>query len=164
MVVKYAHLNDFEQWLALAREVEPLFGPMIKDDGFKSALMDAISNQTALCISSAEGSALAGGIIISKDLNEIMWLAVSEADRGKGFGRQLVASALNALDTTRDIVVQTFDRTVKEGQAARKLYAVFGFIDDQDGGLNPAGIPTVIMKRPGAKPTATKSSNAHRLR
>ena len=159
MVVTYANLNDLEQWLALAREVEPLFGPMVEDDSFKSALMDAISNKTALCISSAEGPALAGGIVISKDSNEIMWLAVSEAERGKGYGRQLVASALNALDTTIDIVVQTFDHTVKEGKAARKLYADFGFLDDQDGGLNPAGIPTVLMKRSGAKQTPAKSSN-----
>ena len=88
-----------------------------------------------------------------------MWLAVSEAERGRGYGRQLVASALNALDTTIDIVVQTFDHTVKEGKAARKLYADFGFLDDQDGGLNPASIPTVLMKRSGAKPTPAKSSN-----
>ena len=71
MVVTYANLNDLEQWLVLAREVEPLFGPMVEDDGFRSALTDAISNQTALCISSAEGSALAGGIVISKDLNRM---------------------------------------------------------------------------------------------
>ena len=52
MVVTYAHLNDLEHWLILAKEVEPLFGPMVEDDGFRSALTDAISNQTALCIPS----------------------------------------------------------------------------------------------------------------
>ena len=97
-------------------------------------------------------------------MNEIMWLAVSEAERGKGYGRQLLEAALRVLDTTGDIVVQTFDRTVEEGKAARRLYADFGFVDDRDGGLNPAGIPTVLMKRSGAKPIPTKPSNARRRR
>jgi hypothetical protein len=35
---------------------------------------------------------------------------------------------------------------VKAGEAARKIYLKFGFRDYKDGGKNPAGIDTVIMK------------------
>jgi len=49
------------------------------------------------------------------------------------------------------IRVQTFDETVALGKPARKLYIDFGFTDDKKGGLNPAGIPTVIMQLSGSE-------------
>lgn len=147
MIVEHSNLNDFGQWLALAKEVEPLFGPMVDDENFRTALENAISSKNAFCIRLAEGEQLGGGIIISKDLNEIVWLAVSAANRKKGCGRKLIEFALKNLKQNQDIWVQTFDNSVEQGKAARKLYADFGFIDDKSAGLNPAGIPTVIMKR-----------------
>jgi hypothetical protein len=56
--------------------------------------------------------------------------------------------ALNHLDKDRDIFVQTFDDSVKEGKGARTLYTGFGFFDFKKAGNNPAGFPTVIMKLP----------------
>jgi hypothetical protein len=40
---------------------------------------------------------------------------------------------------------------VKAEEAARKIYMKFGFKDNKDGGKNPAGIDTVIMKRENSK-------------
>lgn len=51
------------------------------------------------------------------------------------------------LDPGREMTVQTFAPGVPEGEAARRLYMKYGFADREDGGLNPAGIRTVIMVR-----------------
>ncbi|SCY61475.1 GNAT family N-acetyltransferase [Desulfoluna spongiiphila] len=143
--------SDLEAWIALAREVEPLFGPMAGDASFRAALKQAIQDEHAFCLRQepdAPHKPLAGGIVISPDTNEIAWLAVSAASRGKGIGTALLGEALAHLTPQEAIVVQTFDGSVPEGQAARSLYARFGFVDLKHGGDNPAGLPTVIMERP----------------
>ncbi len=145
MRVEYSEADDFEAWLALAREVEPLFGPMADDAGFQAGLKMAIEGRTAFCIRSEEG--LKGGIVIAKESNEIAWLAVSRQYRQRGCGRELLSHAISQLDQQKSILVQTFAEAVPAGASARKLYAAFGFADLKEGGLNPAGVPTVIMRR-----------------
>lgn len=149
MNVDYAAAPDYTPWLDLAREVEPLFGPMADDPGFQDALKQAISEKTAFCVRTGTNGrepALKGGIVISREANEILWVAVSQAFRGKGAGKALLAFAMEELDRTTPIRVQTFDGSTPEGRAARALYKDFGFSDHEDGGPNPAGIPTVIMQ------------------
>ena len=142
-------MADFEAWLLLAKEVEPLFGPMTEDLGFQDALKKVLNVNNAFCVpwnSDEIRNRLKGGIIISKESNEIVWFAVSAKFRGLGYGRKLLTFALSELNSKEDIFVQTFDSSIPEGKAARKLYLDSGFTDFKDAGLNPAGIPTVIMK------------------
>ena len=149
MNIVYAELTDFDAWIALAREVEHLFGPMADEVPFQDALRQAISQKTAFCIRAdldGKDRALKGGIVISKESNEIAWLAVSDRYRRKGYGRELLKFAISRLNHHKSIFVQTFDESSFEGKAARKLYFDFGFIDNKNGGLNPAGIATVIMQ------------------
>jgi len=149
MNIAYAELTDFDAWLALAREVEYLFGPMADEVPFQDALRQAISQKTAFCIrtdSDGRDQALKGGIVISKESNEIAWLAVSGKYRGKGYGRELLKFAISNLNSKESIFVQTFDESSLEGKAARKLYLDSGFTDNKNGGLNPAGFNTVIMQ------------------
>lgn len=141
--------DDFDTWIALAREVEPLFGPMADEETFQEALRQAIMSDTAFCIRSdrnEKDKTLKGGIVISRESNEIVWFAVSRNSRGRGLGRQLLEFAIGKLNPAESIFVQTFDKAVPEGKPARKLYLDFGFTDLRDGGLNPAGIPTVMME------------------
>ncbi|MCP4749247.1 MAG: GNAT family N-acetyltransferase [Desulfobacteraceae bacterium] len=155
MDVIYSKITDFDAWIALAREVEPLFGPMAEEKAFQKALRQAIIEKTAFCILSdpnEKDSFLKGGIVISKESNEIVWFAVSEQYRRIGYGRQLLEVAINKLNPQESVFVQTFDGSVSEGKAARKLYFDFGFTDHKNGGLNPAGVPTVIMKLEKQKP------------
>jgi ribosomal protein S18 acetylase RimI-like enzyme len=122
---------------------------MADEKAFQDALRQAISENRAFCIRADQvekDDSLKGGIVISRELNEIAWLAVSKRYRGMGFGRQLLEFAVGRLNPQESIFVQTFDESVPEGNAARKLYLDFGFADLEDGGLNPAGVPTVIMK------------------
>ncbi|MGE4519744.1 MAG: GNAT family N-acetyltransferase [Desulfobacteraceae bacterium] len=151
MKAEYSVLSDYRSWISLAGEVEYLFGPMTEEKTFQMALKQAVEDKNALCIrvNDKKGEeVLAGGVIVSKDLNEILWFAVSEEYRSMGYGKSLLSSALNHLDKDRDIFVQTFDDSVKEGKGARILYTGFGFFDFKKAGNNPAGFPTVIMKLP----------------
>lgn len=147
--VRTAIASDLGAWLALAREVEPLFGPMADDASFQAALKQAIKDENAFCLRLETDAPLAGGVVISPDTNEIEWLAVSGAHRGRGLGAALLEKALARLNPEKNIVVQTFDGSVPEGHAARALYARFGFVHREDGGDNPAGLPTVIMEQAG---------------
>ncbi|NLP04238.1 MAG: GNAT family N-acetyltransferase [Fibrobacter sp.] len=149
MEVVRSQETDFERWILLAREVEPLFGPMAEELDFQEALRHAISSSTAFCIYSepnGDNKKLIGGVVISKEKNEIAWLAVSQQYRGNGCGRKLIEFAISKLNQQKNISVQTFDKSVHEGKSARNLYLDFGFSDVQDGGINPAGILTVIMQ------------------
>ncbi len=137
--------GDIDAWLALAEEVEPLFGPMAGEEGFSRAVREIIAAKKAFCIRDGEG--LAGVIAISGEENAIEWLAVAARARGKGYGRELLAFALEECDPGRPVTVQTFDDSCPEGAAARKLYADAGFVEVEKAGPNPAGLGTVILRR-----------------
>ena len=154
MDVDHSKVTDLDAWIELAREVEPLFGPMADEPAFQEGLRQAISDNTAFCIRSDPNEndrSIKGGIVISIDSNEIAWLAVSKQHRGMGYGRQLLQYAIGKLNRQESIFVQTFHESVSEGKTARKLYLNFGFTDLKDGGLNPAGVPTVIMHLAASK-------------
>ena len=153
MKISHATASDFDAWISLAREVEHLFGPMADDISFQEALNQAISDGTAFCVRSEKNEhdrTLKGGIVISRESNEIAWFMVSGTSRGKGYGKALLHFAINQLNTHDPILVQTFDGSVAEGVPARKLYGKFGFTDHEKGEMNPAGVPTIIMQRPGS--------------
>ncbi|HQG30443.1 MAG TPA: GNAT family N-acetyltransferase [Deltaproteobacteria bacterium] len=143
-------LVDFHQWIRLAGEVEPLFGPMVEDPGFHEGLRRSISEGNAFCVRVSDGesgSTLQGGIIISREENEILWFAVAQGCRGQGIGKALLEEAIGHLDQSRPMTVITFDKSVEAGIPARRLYRMYGFDDHRPGDLNPAGVPTVIMAR-----------------
>lgn len=138
--------KDVVVWMDLAKEVEPLFGPMVGQDDFHAAMKEIISSQNAFCTRNENGQPL-GIIAVAPEQNEILWLAVAHAARGYGIGKELLAHAIDCLDAKRPIRVQTFAAGVPSGTGARKLYLNAGFVDIADGGLNPAGLPTVWMEK-----------------
>jgi len=151
MHIELSHPCDLSDWLALAREVEPLFSPMSDVPEFQDGLRQAMQEKRVLSVrldDSQSASQLAGGIIIDALENEILWLAVSGVSRGKGIGRLLLREAIDRLDPNRPVYMQTYDETIEAGAAARALYLNMGFRDIRDGGENPAGLSTVIMERP----------------
>ena len=149
MDVHYSKLTDFDAWMALAKEVGPLFGLIADEVAFQEALRQAISNNAAFCIRPApngKDETLTGGIVVSKESNEIAWFAVASRYRRMRYGRQLIKFAISKLNRRETLFLHTFDEPVSEGKAARRLYFEFGFTDYTNGGLNPAGVPTVIMQ------------------
>ena len=154
--IRSAEPRDVPGWLALAKEVEHLFGPMSEVPEFRAALDGAIASGHALAAvaPSDDGEEeLAGGIVLSPEGGSIEWLAVSARARGTGLGRELLAAAIARLDPARAVRVQTFAPASADGTAARRLYASFGFEDREDAEPTPAGVPTVIMVRraPGGR-------------
>lgn len=147
-MIRLVTKQDLDAWMELAREVEPLFGEMVGNEDFINGIKDCTSEASAFCVVNTDNE-IEGIIAINKAINEIAWLAVGEKCRGKGYGYQLLERAIDSLDNSKPIYVQTFSPGVKTGEAARKIYLKFGFRDDKDGGKNPAGIDTVIMKRCG---------------
>ena len=148
--IRDAEPRDLSGWLALAKEVEHLFGPMSEVPEFRAALDGAIASGHALAavVPSDDGEEeLAGGIVFSPEGGSIEWLAVSTRARGTGLGRELLAAAIARLDPARTVSVQTFAPASADGAAARRLYAAFGFEDREDAGPTPAGVPTVTMVR-----------------
>lgn len=70
MDVVCSKLTDFDTWIALASEVEPLFGPMADEIDFHQSLRQTISLNTAYCIYSEpndDNRKLIGGVVISKE-------------------------------------------------------------------------------------------------
>ena len=138
--------KDIVVWLDLAKEVEPIFGPMIGQDDFHTALKNIISSQSAYCARNENGCPL-GIVAVSPAENEILWLAVFASARGQGIGQELLKYALSQLDAAAPVRVQTFSVSVPAGAPARKLYLAAGFLDTADVGINPAGLPTVFMEK-----------------
>ncbi len=139
--------KDLAAWLELAREVEPLFGPMLGHDAFHNAMKSAIISKNAYCIRHAEHSTPLGIIVISPERNEIDWLAVKASARGKGVGKALLEHAISTMPASLPLRVQTFSATVAAGLSARMLYLRAGFCEKTTAGLNPAGYPTVIFEK-----------------
>jgi ribosomal protein S18 acetylase RimI-like enzyme len=144
ITVRAAVLTDYPCWLELAGEVEPLFGPMVNEPEFCSSLRAAIIEGQAFCAGGEDG-VFHGGIVISRQANEILWLAVARQSRGRGVGAALMHEALGRLDHERPVTVTTFAPAVEAGGPARRLYESLGFRDSSPAGQNPAGIPTVTM-------------------
>lgn len=138
--------QDYNSWIELAKEVEPLFGPMSDSQEFQDGIKFCIQNNNAFGIRSDDG-ALAGVIAVDRDNNEILWLAVGKKFRGNKYGDMLVRKAIDELQGNGDIYVQTFSSDIEEGKSARTIYGKNGFIVLKDAGKNPANIDTVIMVR-----------------
>jgi ribosomal protein S18 acetylase RimI-like enzyme len=129
--------RDVASWLEIAREAEPLFGPM---PDFESTLQRNISRGTAFCVRDAGGGVQGGVLLRAAPHTQITWLAVRVAARRRGIGQALVAEALRRCPRPCEVLVDTFGQDSIEGYPARRLYESFGFVpaehlpDGPDGG------------------------------
>lgn len=145
-MIRLLTTNDYETWLTLAKEVEPLFGPLVNSKEFQEGINDCIKNKNAYCVEDEDHNVV-GIIALNRKENEIAWLAVGEKFRGNKYGDKLLKKAIEELEEKGNIYVQTFSSITKEGKNARKLYEKNGFKDLKNAGKNPAQIETVIMLR-----------------
>ena len=121
--------DDVASWLEIAREVQPLFGPM---PDFESTLRRNISRGTALCVRDPSGQVLGGMLLRAAPHTQITWLAVRSSARRRGVGHALVAEALRRYPPPCEVLVDTFGEDVIEGFPARRLYQSFGFLPGED--------------------------------
>jgi GNAT superfamily N-acetyltransferase len=123
---------DLPAWRLLAREVEPLFGPMVGVPAFEEALAGKVSRGQALCVRELDhdgGAPLLGGLLWSSHppRYRIGWLAVTARARRQGVGRQLVAVALARVEAPASVDVVTFGDDNPAGLPARQFYLNLGF-------------------------------------
>jgi GNAT superfamily N-acetyltransferase len=144
--------RDVPAWLALAKEVEPLFGPLVHDDRFRRALWRNIARGSALCMRAGDrspGNPLMGGLLLSSHppQYQIGWLAVARCWRRQGVGRLLVAHALARVRRPATVSVITFGPGVPGGEAARSFYAKLGFVPCEPAEEGPDGHSRQVYRR-----------------
>jgi GNAT superfamily N-acetyltransferase len=152
MRVRIAENEDYRPWLCLAAEVEPLFGPMVREPRFQQALRRNIGRRTAFCVredDDAPGASLLGGLLFSPTppLYTIGWLAVAEAYRRQGIGRLLVEYVVRQVRPPAEMVVTTFGRDLAGGYAARQFYERMGFKPAEMVACAPDGSARQIYRR-----------------
>jgi len=149
---RLAERADVEPWLALAREVEPLFGPMASDPVFQRALLRNIARGTAFCIREQDGvpgSRLLGGLLLSTrpPVYRVGWLAVTARERRHGLGRALLERALAGVPENAEVLVITFGPDVLGGESARAFYMKMGFTPAEAADPAPNGVSRQVFRR-----------------
>lgn len=124
MNVVQATAEDLPAWHALAREMEPLFGPMLNDPQFHAALQRNIERGTALCVRAHDGAAgapLWGALLYSPKVPvaKLNWLGVIASQRRTGVGLQLFHAMRVGLHDADTLEVVTFGEDHAGGLAAR---------------------------------------------
>jgi ribosomal protein S18 acetylase RimI-like enzyme len=156
MLVHIAQDRDFDQWLALAGEVEPHFGPLRGDPTFHRALRANIERGTAFCVRENDGppgTRLLAGLLFSparpdRPEYRIGWLAVGAAWRRRGIGRRLVNHALDLVEPPAHVSVVTFgDDETETSRAARRFYEDLGFRPAEPAAPGPEGGARQVFRR-----------------
>ena len=132
MRIQTATRDDVGSWLALAKEVEFLFGPMVNEPNFHAALHKNIDRETAYCIREQDGNPgtpLMGGMLFSAKppVYHIGWLSVAGRGRRQGVGTALVEHAIGLVKPPAELLVETFGEDNPGGLPARRLYERLGF-------------------------------------
>ena len=134
LTVEQATISDIPAWIALAEEVEPLFGPLVYSPDFLSALDRNIARGSAFCIHSQDSLAtdacsLLGGVLFSSHPPHyrIGWLAVARRYRRRGVGLALMRHAICLIRPPAELSVVTFGEDVPDGEPARQFYRSLGF-------------------------------------
>jgi GNAT superfamily N-acetyltransferase len=152
MEARAAERADFGPWLELAKEVEPLFGPMARDPIFQRALSRNIARGTAYCIRENDGgmgSRLVAGLLLSPrpPIYRIGWLVVTASERRSGLGRTLLHRALVGIEPPAEILVVTFGPDVPGGESARSFYRKMGFASGEMAEPAPNGASRQVFRK-----------------
>ncbi|MDF4251907.1 GNAT family N-acetyltransferase [Streptomyces sp. WMMB303] len=151
MSVRPARKTDFPALLRLAAEVEHWFGPMVAEPGFHRALEEHIRRSTALVAVSAQADILGGLLFAPTHPNHhVDWLVVSEAARGTGVGRELMAEAERRFvrgPGSIDVVTFGADHPGAVAGGARVFYERLGFAPAEMAEPGPEGGSRQVFRR-----------------
>ena len=152
MKVQIATRIDIPSWLELASEVEFLFGPMVDQPDFQSALRKNIDRGSAYCVREQDRSAgapLMGGLFLSCRPSEydIRWLSVAEQWRRRGIGTVLLEHVFGLINSPAELLVTTFGDDNLEGQPARQFYKKMGFEPFAEAPPGPEGGSREVFRK-----------------
>lgn len=131
-MVIFANENDIDSWMKLVREVRWNFPGLETEKSLtehRQTVLKFIKSGEAICI--MDGSKMAAVLLFSKEHNMICFLAVLPEYRKRGYASELMKTALESLDRTKEISVSTFREDDEKGTAPRTLYKKFGFIEGE---------------------------------
>ncbi len=159
--VRIAVEADRGPWFELAREVEPTFGPLVDDSGFRAALATQIARGTAFCVRVDDGdpgSPLLGGLLLSPHppVYSIGWLAVAQRARRQRIGWMLVGHAAGLVEPPAEMVVTTFGPETPAGRAARAFFSALGFRAAEPALAGPEGGPRQVFRRMVDRPIISR--------
>jgi ribosomal protein S18 acetylase RimI-like enzyme len=134
MVIRFAEKNELAKWKILAKNVAEIFGnpTMDTDSEFIDYAERKIKQKEALIAVDDKNEEFFGFIGFSRHFNRITWFGVLDKYRNKGIGSKLLSMALNEMDNTKEITVETYRENYIPGQPARHLYKKYGFIQIED--------------------------------
>lgn len=147
MLIRYAITSDIPAWIRLADDVASVFRApeMARDPEFLAYIQSKISKNEALIAIDMSTSSCLGIIGFSRTHNRISWFGVYEIQRGKGVGSKLLRIALDELDRSKEISVETFRSDYAKGAAAKHVYRKFGFVDVDNDLVDKLGNPICKM-------------------
>jgi ribosomal protein S18 acetylase RimI-like enzyme len=142
--IAVATVDDIPAWVELAREAEPLFGPMVDDPGFHAALRRCVDRGSAFCVRESDGppgSPLVAGLLFSPKppVYKLGWLVVTSSCRRQGVGRALAQYAIGLIRPPAELTVVTFGEDNEAGQPARHFYESLGFCPGEAAPRGPEG-------------------------
>ena len=159
MQLFYGTREDLGEWMALVEQIRRDFPGLETPEGMeehRAAVGKSMGKRQAIGVRS--GGRIAGVLLFSRSRNMICCLGVSPEHRRRGIASMLLAEALQNLDRTREISVQTFRREDEKGAAPRALYRKFGF---REGALVEAmGYPNQEFVLPPVCPGPGDASHA----
>ncbi|MFF7243240.1 GNAT family N-acetyltransferase [Embleya sp. NPDC008237] len=152
MIVRLAQAADRPGLLALAAEVEHWFGPMVEEPGFHTALDEHIGAGLALVVPRDSGPGLLGGLLFGAEppVHHVHWLVVSEAARGRGVGRALMAEATRRYvrgPGTIELITFGADHPGAIEGGSRAFYASLGFVAAEPAERGPEGGSRQVFRR-----------------
>lgn len=150
MRVEIGKREDITRWMALVRSASISFPGLETEaalEEHRQTVLHFMEERRALCV--RHGEDILGVLLFSEKHNQICFLAVSPESRRQGIGSMLLGEALNRLDRSRDITVETYRAGDVRGTAPRALYRRFGF---EEGKLaEEFGYPVQELVLPASK-------------
>jgi GNAT superfamily N-acetyltransferase len=134
MVISLAKPEEIMKWQTVAKDVAEIFGNlnMPNDPEFIEYAKRKISQREAYIAIDEFDKEFYGFIGFSKHFNRITWFGVLKEHRNKGIGSKLLEKAIDELDKTKDITVETYRENYEPGKPARYTYEKHGFKETEN--------------------------------
>lgn len=127
----FATPEDLPEWMEVANDVGEIMRvtDLSTNADFLEYAKRKLEQNDAIIAYDDSNEKCAGFIGFSRHNNSITWLGVKSKYRNKGIGSGLLVSALNELDRSKRITVNTYPDNYLPGQPARSLYFKHGFAE-----------------------------------
>jgi ribosomal protein S18 acetylase RimI-like enzyme len=134
LVIRFAEENELSKWKIVAKNVAVIFGNPIMDEDpeFIDYAQRKIKQKEAIIATDDENEKFYGFIGFSKHYNRITWFGVLEKYRNMGIGYKLLEKAIDEMDKTKEITVETYRENYVPGEPARHIYKKFGFKETEN--------------------------------